>query len=230
MIRVRASTLEKFRSLLEDEPYDNDETDYEQELIDYVKDRQEGVPNERMRIGTAWHKVLEDPEGTKKMWTSPNGRATAIVNVWDGFIFRNGAVVAANEHLGPGLRELTIVKKISFPHLGEVELKGTIDRKLGLKVRDTKTKVNSTPNAGDYEDSLQWKIYLMLANAHEFTYDLFPAKGPDDNGFIEINEPMCFSFFRYPGMDEEVVHWLKYFLDWAAARDFLGFLEHTETK
>lgn len=53
MIRVRVSTIESFRRVLQ--------TEYatEEELSDYVRHGQNSVPNWQMEAGTAWHALLE---------------------------------------------------------------------------------------------------------------------------------------------------------------------------
>lgn len=54
MLTVRATTLEKFRSVIQD-GYGS-----EAELVNYIMDSRSVPPNENMRAGSAWHRLIQD--------------------------------------------------------------------------------------------------------------------------------------------------------------------------
>lgn len=226
MIRIRTSTLEQYRLLVEEDFVDL------KEFIAYIRNGQEGVANEKMKIGSAWHKVLEDPEGTR---FTMDVKVKSKVEVREynrsgDYFFDGPAVRDAVAMIGPGVREKEWVKPITTS-IGTIELKGTTDWQSGLVVQDAKTKINKSSSgvtAEDYEDSLQWRIYLWLTDCMEFRYNLFPTWEPRENGYVEIRDTMAwlsFSFFRYDDMESEILRWVEEFLSWCQLNNLLPFLD-----
>ena len=210
MLRVRASTLEKFRHLVVHYFVEQGE------VINYVKAGQNGEQSLAMKVGSAWHKVLEDPTGTQ-VSDRQNGH--------DGILFHRDFVLRILQEIGPGEREKEYLKVFPSSSWGPVELKGTCDLVHGLEVSDFKTKVKSSPKVEDYERSLQWPVYLTLTGGFKFIYWLFPAEEPDEDGFVFIGEPMVFSFWRYDGMEDRVQEALFEFLQWADLHGLLPYLD-----
>lgn len=213
MLRIRTSTLESFRRVTEGIGDEN-------ELIEYVRMFQQGRPNWKMLAGTAWHSVLENHLS----------RATGERQIRSGdFWFLREHVEAARATIGPGSHEVTAVKRFRLTSGDEVEIKGAADHLWGLRVTDNKTKF-STPDAKDYERSLQWRFYLHLHECWEFRYVLWPMKDPDggESGLVEPKgDPLLFSFYRYPGMEAELTEWIEEFLHWANALKLTPHLELT---
>lgn len=213
MLRIRASTLEKYRR---SKVYDYVE---QGELINYVKDGQNGEESEAMKIGTAWHKCLENPAGTQ---------INEVLHRYDGWCFSRTYLLRQLQDIGPGEREKEFLKVLAVPSYGDVELKGTVDLVHGMEINDYKVKVTAAPKHEEYERSLQWRIYLTIAEGYKFLYWLFETKEPsrcDDGIFVELKEPMVIAFWRYEGMEQEVKEALVEFLDWAAMHDLLRYLD-----
>lgn len=211
MMRLRVSTLEAYRRVLQTEYGD------EAELAADIRAGQDTpAKNWMMSAGTLWHAALEHhatagvPDDTPHL-------------ISGNLTFAADAVRSALALRGPGLCEVTARRRIDTP-FGRVELKGTCDHILGRVVRDAKAKW-STPDPRDYEVSIQWRAYLWLFDADRFTYDLFAFRDPDAVGYCELRETVSFSLWRYPGMEREVLEWVDSFLRWAADRYLLDCLE-----
>lgn len=219
MIRLRVSTLEAFRRVVE--------TDFgdEPELIDRVRRGQweEGTASEIMRAGTAWHKIIAEPIRFQQIGFEPvpfGGNPVPYTYfACNGFTFDDIAVEAATKHVGPGLHEVTRRKLF-----GAVEIEGTADLVCGLSLQDHKAKF-SQPDARDYEDSLQWRFYLAIHEASWFRYNLFDFKDPKE-GYCELKQIVSFRFWPYLGMEAELRGWITRFLDWAEARGLAHFLHY----
>lgn len=202
MIRLRVSTLEAFRRVVT--------SDYgsESELIETLRRGQwaDGPATEIMRAGTVWHAALAGPEYSTKE-----------------FFFFNDVVDQAREYTGPGICELTGWRTWT---IGDrlVQLEGTCDHIRGLVVTDHKTKF-STPDARDYEKSLQWRAYLLIHEAACFRYLLWHFADPTDAGYCELRGVTSFKFWPYPNMEAELVEWLGWFVDWVVSRGLLSCVE-----
>lgn len=225
MIQIRVSTLESFRIVVEEE--------YRTaaDLADYIRNGQTSEPSENMRVGKAWHHVLEKPDATEfAMETVSRGKSGTPVlakhHRSGEFYFAGQVVRAAKTMIGPGRKEVEF-KKTYRTSEGPLHMVGHVDWLRGLLVQDTKTKVGTTPHAEDYEDSLQWRAYLDLTGAHELRYNLFPTLDPRDDGFVPVkpeSEWVSFSLWRYEGMEADLERWMAFFLQWAKSRDLLKFL------
>lgn len=210
MIRLRVSTLESFRRVVDTEYGD------EAELIASVKRGQEGGPtNWKMEAGTAFHVLLADPmalEGVNQDEAIQEGDYAFLASDLD----------EAKQHVGHGLHEIQARK--SFLVDGRlVEVRGTADWLRGLVIQDHKCKF-SAPDARDYEASLQWRFYLLLHEARVFRYNLFSFKDPKD-GFCEMTGITSFKFWAYPDLETECREWLSRFVEWAEARHLIPYLE-----
>lgn len=228
MLRVRASTLEKFRRLKTYEYVSQGE------VINYLKAGQEGIGDYGMAIGSGWHKCLEDPVGTqfnvKRHHVEIEFANAAECSFKETIAFDRAFLLKTLQDLGPGEKEKEYVRTYHHPTWGPVELKGTVDHVHGLEVADFKTKVKSQPKAEDYENSLQWRIYLTLTGGFKFRYWLFPADEPvKEKGaevpFVYLQDPMVVAFWKYEGMEREVEYALWDFLDWADLHGLVSYLE-----
>jgi hypothetical protein len=225
MFHVRVSTIERFRAVLQ--------TDYafEHELIDSIRAGQDGpAGNWRMAAGEAWHRVLEsddplpaDPDLRPDDMASLTEYQGGVTVGFGEFSFDAEAVSRARLVRGPGLMEVTGRKIYSTEH-GPVLVKGTADHVHGRRIRDAKTKFGD-PDPRDYELSLQWRFYLDIFDADQFTYDLFEFRDPSDEGFCELKNVVVFSFWRYSNLARELAEWVRAFADWAGRRNLLGDLE-----
>ena len=251
MKRVRVTTLESYRVLLQEE-YGS-----EAELVESIRRGQEGPPvNWKMACGTAWHEVLaqtrtemcqrktardnfylsldaaldaKDEMGIETI--APFGcpvcghwhLGTPCLLLSGDYRFYDTDVATAQRHVGPGVCEVPGSLLVDVAGY-QVLLTGTCDRFHGLTIRDAKTKF-SPPDARDYEHSLQWRAYLWIFGAQKFLYDLFAMTEPDSTGLSCLGNIVTFGYWRYPGMEQDVTGWLSSFIRWADSKGLTPFLE-----
>lgn len=221
MIRVRRSTLEEFRRLVETEWGD------EARLAAYIEAGQtDPSPNWQARAGTAWHAVLEDPEShydfETDVYAVPDDSHPAGC-----YRFASADVnAAALLVLGQGDWEVE-ARIIYQTSAGPVEVSCTADHRAGLVVSDNKTKWGSAADIADYEDALQWRLYLEAHKCDVFRYLFWEFREPDEAGFCELRNFWSCRFWRYDRMSEDCRQWCDRFARWAKAR---GLLRHLTGK
>jgi hypothetical protein len=199
---VHTTCIEQFRRVLQ--------TDYaaEGELIEQVKGTFR--PNDRMRWGSAWHKLLDTDV---EHWPVADDGLLVV----DGVVFDYTKARCAKE-LAPigGVREVPW----RTPMLVEGEriaLATTFDRIIGHEIIDGKTKF-STVDPAAYETSLQWRFYLWISEATSFQYQFWHFGEPDRNGVLNWKDLSYCRFYPYPGLAEECMEWLTGFVQWAKRR------------
>lgn len=141
-------------------------------------------PEGKMLIGTAWHKVMENPPDV----------IDSIEQ--DGFVFNVDCDATINI---PQVREIRATKIYNVDGM-QVRLTGGCDGITGNMVKDHKLSFN--PNPESYFDSFQWRAYLDIYSADVFEYILYHAAGEGNE--ITIKDVYRFNMYRYPGMIEDL--------------------------
>ena len=216
MIHLRVSTLEHFRRVVST-PWGR-----EAELVDAIRRGQwaDGPASDIMRAGTAFHAILAAPE-------KHAGNLNDAGDLWPhyasgGFAFDAEDVARALEHVGPGECEVSAFK--DYVACGQlVRVHGTCDRIRGLAIRDAKCKF-STPDAKDYELSLQWRYYLDIFGGAWFTYDLLEFTDLESRDPLRLKGITSFRFWPYPEMADELTEWVADFLEWAECKGLMDVL------
>lgn len=224
MIRLRVSTIEAFRRAAETEWGDEAEVEATLRRGQWT----EGPANWQMLAGTAWHRAmaLESADAVDEVYSD------AIMD-WETFChygdyeFLSDDIQTAIAYCGPGLREITHSRPFALGEL-DVEIEGTADLVQGLSVSDHKTKF-SPSDPGDYEESLQWRLYLLIHQARVFRYNLWEFKDPKD-GFCALKDVCSFRFWPYPQMEQDCLYWIRRFLGWASDRDLIRYLVNDQRR
>lgn len=205
MLRVSTTTLESYRRVVAT-PWGD-----EAELVAQIK----GAPFKptwQMQAGTAWDRILE-ADG----W----GPVSPFVRYGD-FSFHVDALRRARELIGPGLWQVKATRVWDTPR-GPAAVVAKADHVHGLLVDEVKAKF-SNADARDYESVLQWRYYLAVLGAQSVRYHLFCFADPKD-GYCELEDVLPFRFWRYDELDLECRAWLVEFVEWAAGKGLLGYLE-----
>lgn len=222
MIRLRTSTLEQFRRVVETsfEP--------EQSLIDrIVRGQWTDDPDVPwyMHAGTAWHRALADDKADDVIIASDVDECRVK---YGDYLFHPDDISEGIAHFGPGLREITGRRSWDIGQ-HRVQLEGTADHLLGRVIQDAKTKF-SDADPSDYEQSLQWRSYLLIHDCDVFRYNLFHFRDPDDAGFLKLKDVYYFNMWRYPEMESDLLGWLERFVGWARARGLTRYLENDKRR
>lgn len=213
MYRVSVTNLEKFRRMLDSV------TDYdtEQALVDSLSGK--FVRNDKMKLGAAFHKIIEDGY--------PSGKPIAV----EGIIFNADQAAPAinyrNAH--PGMVHEVPVSKIYHTSRTSFVVGGRADGIEGIRVRDAKTKFMH-PGWGEYYNSYQWRFYLDMLMASEFYYDVFEIRGykelKRDGSFeadIVAHEP--FQCLWYQNLEQDVQNLMNEFAAFIDSRNYYHLLK-----
>lgn len=236
---IRVTQIEAFRKYIEQSDYANSEIT-EQSVIDSITGEFKG--NEYTRIGTAFHRIVE--EGTPQCEKIPSGERTFLYYgkeqkepVPSGRSFDvegykvlmdvpqcKTALAYRNEY-PDAFHEIRLYKDF-----GNAMITGCADMIDGVEIRDIKTKYSS-PTDTDYTNSCQWRFYLQLFNADVFHFDLFVFEGydKDKHGYDVRGLPLkryepSITCYRYDGMEQDNMNLLNSFLEWAEHRGLTKFL------
>lgn len=160
-----------------------------EDLIQEITD--EGFePSRPMKLGTAFHKILEDPH---KHFLGKPKRFVA-----DGIEFDYDMVIFCLESISykEGVMECKEIKEYEIN--GEtVQLVAKVDRLIGNQGDEHKTNW-SFYKADRYINSYQWPMYLFIHELTQINYNIFEMRDePEGIRLIKIHK---FSMQNYPGL------------------------------
>jgi hypothetical protein len=185
-MRISVTELDAYRRYR-----DQEDVELEQLLLQL---RKLEPPSQAMLAGKAFHYVLEHAKPGEEL-------TTAKV---DDFTFRFQLDCALEL---PRVRELK-GEIVVMTSVGPVTLVGVVD---GLDGPVIDYKLTSRFDAERYADSYQWRCYLVMFNAEEFSYRVFVQREDTHTGDIVVYEYHPFSFYAYPGMREHVLREVEQF-------------------
>jgi hypothetical protein len=177
------------------------------------------VANDAMRFGTAVHSAIE-----------AMATGNQVADEHEGVKIDLHSVAKIVEYIPAGaVNEVPAVKRIAeyTPHqvygvrsAHGVWLRGTADVVAGLHVMDFKTtrKPITDSKLQGYQDSMQWRCYLTLFGADEFTFNV--QHWDERNGvavLADVQEVRC---SRYDGMESEVYCYIDHLHRWAVYHGF----------
>lgn len=173
---ARVTQLESFRSwrLNKDQDINN--------FIEYLN----GQEKHRMRVGTAFHEMLES-------LTVEGGNDVNSYTVGDfTFNFACDCCISA-----PQFAEVRAEKQY-----GPLLVTGKADAVHGNTVTDYKS--TSSFNALNYLDGVQWRFYLDLFGADEFVWNVFVIKPQDKEELVfDVVDFHILKASRYPALNDD---------------------------
>lgn len=198
----RVTRIDSFMKWRSGEGWDADLTteEFVKKLTDPFYD------NEAMKVGRAFHKMLE---------LAQPGEYTELES--EGYTFE----LPDGELELPSIREL----RCGMAY-GELYVSGQVDGLEGLRVDDHKTTKNF--NAENYFDGWQWRFYLDIFEADLFRWNVFPvepAKRREGRSMVEIpgryivSPPQIIEQRRYAGLHRDCERAAAAYLEFA--RQFL---------
>ena len=240
---VRVTTVESFRRYIEQSELSNFEIT-EQSVIDSISG--EFVGNQKTRIGTAVHRIIEEgtpvcekvPEGVRE-FTYYRKPATEPVPCGRSFDVDGYKVVLDVPQIKTALAYREQYPDVfhevrEFKDYGDCIVTGCADMLCPTEIRDIKNKFSLNFSDTDYINSCQWKFYLELFGLDVFHFDLFifddykeDKHGYDVRGLpMHRHEPI--TCYRYPSMEQDNRRLLKEFLKWAESRNLTQYLTFKE--
>lgn len=153
--------------------------------------RREEPPTPAMLMGTAFHSIMEG--------ASAGEEYTEVER--DGFKF----VFCMDDEIAlPPVRECKGEHPIMVDGM-PVTLVGKVDGIDGMRIWDH--KLTGRFDAEKFADAMQWRMYLWIFGAWQFTYNVFTRYEKD--GVIQVKEFHPFDFYAYPGMEDDIMRELR---------------------
>lgn len=226
MYLVRVTQLEQFRKWMTGCFYVN-----EQSVIDSLSGDFQG--NNKTRIGTAGHKVIE--EGLPAIYTGIGDNH--LISVDDEYAslysFHNIQKLCFHRenNLVHAYHEQKNGKDYETKHY-KIHVGGTQDVIHGITIRDTKF-VFRNPDYSNYTESCQWKFYLEFLGLDLFYFDLFEFVGYNDAmklnvSTLELKQHEPIQCVRYKNMELDNQQLLNEFVDWIEFRGLRHLLKQKE--
>lgn len=220
---VRVTQIEQFRKWITGCFYVN-----EQSVIDSLSGEFQG--NNKTRIGTAGHKVVEEGMDCTYLNASQQDWIVPIEDEYCTIFNRkqiNELVNHRNTKLQDAFHEQKYGKEYQTKHY-PIHVGGTIDIIHGITLRDSKFVFRS-PDFSNYTESCQWKFYLEFLGLDIFYFDLFEFKGYKDEMKLNVSalelipheEVQC---IRYKNMEQDNQKLLEQFVDWIEIKNLRHLL------
>lgn len=225
MLLVRVTQLEQFRKYLSFSPYVE-----EKDVIASLSGEFTG--NNKTRIGTAGHKIVEN--GVFAAYPILNDNWIITIDNEYYSCFNGNQIRMLQEHrdsLSGAFHELKHGKTYQTRHY-PIHVGGTQDVIHGITVRDTKFAFRK-PDPYNYWDSCQWKFYLEFLGLDVFYFDLFEFKGYKDEMKLNVSsleliqhEPL--ECIRYKAMEQDNLNLVESFVDWIETKGLTHLLMQKE--
>jgi hypothetical protein len=209
-MRISATILESFRRMLNEEEELADQI--ESDLIAKLKG--EFVWTPEMRLGSAYHAILERPQ-----------RALSGYYEADGFQFEPVTVEAMLEQLFPGgTFEAKTTREILVPGFGFVTLVAKADHLYGADLDEFKTTLGSF-DAETYTESYQWRMMALLFEPVRINYRVALLSADRQTGIIGLRSIEQVQVYPYPDLERDVRNMVKEFCHYARTKGLESYLE-----
>lgn len=206
MMRISATQLESFRLFMQPEQ----EWMSENELIATI--RGDFVPNHKVNLGSAFGRVLEDPD----RYLVPGGFRIKVNH--ETFEFGRDVME----------RPLSVIDR-----RGVFEAKGVAryddcfvsskaDHLFGARLSEFKTTLSSF-DIDKYQESYQWRFMADAFEPRLITYRVF-CLDEATNGVISLRDMHTFNLYPYDGLHNDCGRLVRAFKDYVIAKGLDGVL------
>lgn len=205
-MRVSCTALESFR--LWSNP-DNEWMD-EKDLLATI--RGDFVPTHNVELGSAFGKVLEDPD----RYLVPGGFSCGTFQFGRDVVEPCLAVIDRR-----GVFEAKAVKSY-----GGCDVVAKADHLFGSRLSEFKTTLNSF-DIHKYFESCQWRFMADIFEPRSITYHVF-CLSEAVNGVISLRAIESFNLYPYPALHEDCCELVARFEQYADVRGLRPFLEQRQ--
>jgi hypothetical protein len=209
-VRVSATQLESYRLFMAGDWMPEDD------LLATI--RGEFKPNHKVNLGSAFGRVLEDPD----RYLVPGG-FRCIVSGFDyeeTFEFGRDVIEPCLAVIDRrGVFEAKAVKSY-----GDVDVATRADHLLGSDLSEFKTTLSSF-DADKYADSYQWRFMVDAFGARKVTYHVFCLYECEANGVIELRDIASMNLYPYPALHQDCAAMVQDFTEYVQARGLDGVLK-----
>jgi hypothetical protein len=211
-MRISATTLESYRLWRDPEQ----EWMPEEELIATIKG--EFRPNHKINLGSAFGKVLEDPD----RYMVPGGFR---VKVW-GEVFEFGMDVMEEPLALVDRRGVFEAKALAS--YGDCDVVSKADHLLGSVLSEFKTTLSSF-DVSKYLDSCQWRFMADAFKPTQITYRVF-CLDEAVNGVISLRSIENVNLFPYAELHADCAALVREFKGYCVARGLDGILRQRQVE
>lgn len=213
------SKLEQFRKFYHEE-YNGTVTP--QKVIESIMGK---VPwKQEMTTGSAYHLIIEN--GGEPYWSDKENKYVVFdKESKETVLFTKNeaepAIIYRNAH--PGLI-FEVPNKWTFNLNGfEITMNMRFDAGYGLDIHEHKTVYKSGWHIETYEDSLQWKIYLLSSAARKVKYNIFEyiKYENDDEGRVTH---VAFDLHPYPNMKDDIFEQVELFINFCYDNNLMEYV------
>lgn len=209
-MRVSATQLESYRLWRDPEQEWMPEAD----LLASI--RGEFAANHKIALGTAFGKVLEDPD----RYMVPSG--FRVVAYHEQFEFGRDVMEPCLALID---RRGVFEAKAQKDYDG-IDVVSKADHLLGSHLGEFKTTLSSF-DVGKYMDSFQWRYVADAFQPSKITYHVF-CLDEATNGVISLKDIHSFNLFPYAGLHQDCCDLLRDFCGYVTARGLDGILRERQ--
>lgn len=198
----------------------------EEKVIDSITGR---TPwSDKMVDGTAFHKMIEFGPDRYRNGDKYYVPVSDEVAGHEDIVFEERHAKVARDYRStiPGaVFEVNYAHKFDFQGY-KIVMNMKMDAMWGMEVHDQKT-TDKDPKVDSYEESLQWKIYLIATFAKKFQYNIFRFHRKND--ILEDIELTSFYLVPRPSMNNEILETLDLFIRFCKAKNLMSYLIKKQT-
>lgn len=209
-MRISATTLESYRLFMDPDQ----EWFAEEDLVASIRGEFRG--NHKVRLGSAFGRVLEDPA----KYAVPGGYRVGV---------GPESFDLGDDVMGPALalidRANTVFEAKATKAYGAHTVVVRGDQLVGAELVETKTTLSGFVFE-KYSESYQWRFMLDIFDVPRVTYRVFCLDESEANGVISLKSVENFCLFRYPNMGADCGAMVHDFADYVRRRG----LEHYLTR
>jgi len=199
-VRISATQLESYRLFMQ---ADQDWMS-EDDLIATIKGV--FVPNHKINLGSAFGKVLEDPD----RYLVPGGFRITV----SGEVFAFG--LSEKEPCLDLIDRRGVFEAKAVKSYDDCDVASKADHLLGTHLSEFKTTTSSF-DVTKYLDSYQWRFMADAFGATRITYRVF-CLDEASNGVISLRGIESFNLFPYAGLHEDCAALVRAFKAYCVAR------------
>lgn len=241
MLRISTTTIERFRSYIDEDKFFGNILVTEEKLLDSIKGDFTGTPKTEM--GTAFHECLEKPNECYDRYLKQGGIENIGFMSSKGFVFDYKEIKYVFDLIDYDFPFEVKKTKIYEIDGEQIEVVGQVDQWQGNIVNEHKTcwgeiyfkkdeDGNTEKTTGEsfdwekYYKSCQWKFYLEIFDAQIVRYKVFElAIDKTDGDQIKLIDKHPFDLFPYDGMHDDIIELLTQFVNYIHFRKLEGYFQ-----
>jgi hypothetical protein len=211
-VRCSATQIESFRLFCQPD----NEWMTEAELLATI--RGSFTPNHRVNLGSAFGRVLEDPD----RYLVPGGFRCTVGNFNHEETFEFGRDVV--EPCLAVIDRRGVFEAKAVKSYGPVDVASKADHILGAHLSEFKTTLSSF-DSDKYAESCQWRLMVDAFGARKVTYHVFCLSESEANGVISLRSIESMNLYPYPELHHDCAALVREFTSYVTARGLDGVLK-----